>query len=76
MSFIIAKYVLLLAHGALNTPIFIFIDRDECSRGEDNCTAELNEVCMNTMEGFECVCQMGYYRSNNTSICVGKFQYI
>ena len=51
--------------------LILSTDIDECSVGSHNCKAELEEVCNNTVGGFECVCPEGFHRANKSSMCLG-----
>lgn len=49
------------------------VDVNECEEEEDPCTAEKNEMCLNTAGGFLCVCRDGFVEEDgecvDVSIC-------
>jgi len=47
----------------------LFLDINECEEGGSNCHKYAD--CQNTMGGFECSCQPGYYGDGYT--CERKF---
>jgi len=48
----------------------VFLDKDECLLGEDNC--HVNAVCSNTFGSFNCSCKEGYSGDGITQ-CKGEY---
>ena len=61
-----------LVRDRQNNIIFIIFssDSDECSEGTDDCVE--NAQCVDTVEGFDCVCLPGF-TGNGKTLCEGMF---
>lgn len=52
---------------------FLTTDIDECALfAEEICK---NGRCENTLPGYECYCQQGFYYDSNLLECIGKYSY-
>ena len=47
---------------------FVYIDIDECQEDPSPC----DQVCTNTVGGFECSCELGYRYAGEDQGCVGQ----
>ena len=48
----------------------MFSDIDECTRDEHDC----NQLCINTVGSYECMCRDGYFLHQDGKTCLGKLQ--
>jgi len=49
--------------------LMLFLDLDECSSNEHNCSAEA--VCVNTVGSYTCRCADGF--EGNGTVCIGEY---
>ena len=50
------------------------VDIDECSEGNNNCSA--NGYCTNTVGSYKCSCNIGYLDEGLGYVCTGKYVYM
>ena len=55
--------------SSINFYCFVFLDKDECDLGEDDCHD--NAVCTDTDGSFTCACESGY--SGDGKTCTSKW---
>ena len=46
----------------------MFSDIDECTRDGHDC----NQLCINTVGSYECMCRDGYFLHQDGKTCLGK----
>ena len=49
-----------------------FVDINECTEGNHNCSSVDNRICSNTNGSFYCSCATGYHEANDTEECIGE----